>query len=322
MDRELLIEIGVEEVPASWLPSLTAQMTDVLAAELKAARLDIDGPVESWTTPRRLTARVTKVAERQTDLEEVVSGPPVSAARGADGQFTPAAVGFAKKNGVEPEALEELETPKGRYLAVRKRQRGRATVDALPAVMTGLLRNLAFPKTMRWDAWLEDGKGEFRFGRPVRWLLFLYGGRVVPYDIRRTESAQSPLVQDVRSGAMTYGHRFLTTSGRAGRAVKVKTFDDYKARLLEHFVVLEREDRRERIARELDVHAGRLGGRVHRAAAGQAGLLDEVPDLVEWPSVVAGTYSPEFLSLPEEVLTTTMIHHQHYFPVVDDHGRL
>jgi glycyl-tRNA synthetase beta chain len=322
MDRELLIEIGVEEVPASWLPGLTTQLADVLAAELKTARLDIDGPVESWTTPRRLTVRVARVAERQTDLEEVVSGPPVAAARGADGQFTPAALGFAKKNGVEPGELEEIDTPKGRYLAVRKRQRGRAAVDALPAVMTGLLRGLAFPKTMRWDAWLEDGKGEFRFGRPVRWLLFLYGGRVVPYDIRRTESAQSPLVQDIRSGAMTYGHRFLTTSGRAGRAVKVKTFDDYKARLLEHFVVLEREDRRERIARDLDVHAGRLGGRVHRAAAGQAGLLDEVPDLVEWPSVIAGTYPAEFLSLPEEVLTTTMIHHQHYFPVVDEHGRL
>jgi glycyl-tRNA synthetase beta chain len=322
MDRELLIEIGVEEVPASWLPGLTTQLTDVTTAQLKAARLDVDGPVESWTTPRRLTVRVYRVAERQTDLEEVVSGPPVSASRGADGQFTPAAIGFAKKNGVEPDALEEIDTPKGRYLAVRKRQRGKASVDALPDVMTGLLRGLAFPKAMNWDAWLDDGKGEFRFGRPVRWLLFLYGGRVVPYDIRRTESAQSPLVQDVRSGATTYGHRFLTTSGRAGRAVKVKTFDDYKARLLEHFVVLEREDRRERIARDLDVHAGRLGGRVHRAAAGQAGLLDEVPDLVEWPAVVAGTFPAEFLALPEEVLTTTMIHHQHYFPVVDDHGRL
>ena len=322
MDRELLIEIGVEEVPASWLPGLTTQLTDVTTAQLKAARLDVDGPVESWTTPRRLTVRVYRVAERQTDLEEVVSGPPVSASRAADGQFTPAAIGFAKKNGVEPDALEEIDTQKGRYLAVRKRQRGKASVDALPDVMTGVLRGLAFPKAMNWDAWLDDGKGEFRFGRPVRWLLFLYGGRVVPYDIRRTESAQSPLVQDVRSGATTYGHRFLTTSGRAGRAVKVKTFDDYKARLLEHFVVLEREDRRERIARDLDVHAGRLGGRVHRAAAGQAGLLDEVPDLVEWPAVVAGTFPAEFLALPEEVLTTTMIHHQHYFPVVDDHGKL
>lgn len=322
MDRELLIEIGVEEVPASWLPSLTTQLADVASAQLKAARLNVDGPVESWTTPRRLTVRVHRVAERQTDLEEVLSGPPVSAARGADGQFTPAAIGFAKKNGVEPDALEEIDTPKGRYLAVRRRQRGRASVDALPDVMTGLLRGLAFPKSMNWDAWLDDGKGDFRFGRPVRWLLFLYGGRVVPYDIRRTESAQSPLVQDVRSGATTYGHRFLTTSGRAGRAVKVKTFDDYKARLLEHFVILDREDRRERIARELEVHAVRLGGRVHRAAAGQAGLLDEVPDLVEWPSVVAGVFPAEFLALPEEVLTTTMIHHQHYFPVVDEHGKL
>ena len=188
--------------------------------------------------------------------------------------------------------------------------------------MYGLLRGLAFPKHMNWDAWLDDGKGDLTFGRPIRWLLFLYGGRVVPFDIRRTEAAQAPLVQEVRSGAMTYGHRFLTTSGRAGRAVKVKTFDDYKARLMEHFVILEREERRERIARELDVHAGRLGGRVHRAAALQAGLLDEVPDLVEWPSVVPGIFPSEFLALPEEVLTTTMIHHQHYFPVVDDHGKL
>jgi glycyl-tRNA synthetase beta chain len=188
--------------------------------------------------------------------------------------------------------------------------------------MYGLLRGLAFPRHMNWDAWLDDGKGELTFGRPIRWLLFLYGGRVVPFDIRRTDAAQAPLVQEVRSGAMTYGHRFLTTSGRAGRAVKVKTFDDYKARLMEHFVILEREERRERIARELDVHAGRLGGRVHRAAALHAGLLEEVPDLVEWPSVVPGIFPAEFLALPEEVLTTTMIHHQHYFPVVDDHGKL
>ena len=99
MDRELLIEIGVEEVPASWLPSLTAQLTEVTTAQLKAARLDVDGPVESWTTPRRLAVRVHRVAERQTDLEEVVNGPPVSAARGAYGEFTQAAIGFAKKNG-------------------------------------------------------------------------------------------------------------------------------------------------------------------------------------------------------------------------------
>ena len=131
--------------------------------------------------------RAARVAERQTDLEEVVSGPPASALKGPDGAPMPAAVGFAKKNGVEVSELEEIETPKGRYLAFRKRQRGRAAVDALPDVMYGLLRGLAFPKHMNWDAWLDDGKGDLTFGRPIRWLLFLYGGRVVPFDIRRTE---------------------------------------------------------------------------------------------------------------------------------------
>jgi glycyl-tRNA synthetase beta chain len=322
MDRELLIEIGTEEIPASWLPGLTRQLAEVAAAQLAAFRLDVNAPVETYSTPRRLTLCVPKVADRQTDFEEVVMGPPVAAATGPDGQPTPAAVGFAKKHGVEVEALERVETPKGTYLAYRKRQRGRAAVDALPDVLGAILRGLSFPKQMHWDAWLDDGKGELTFGRPIRWLLFLFGGRVVPFDIRRSDAAESALVQDVRSGPATYGHRFLATSGRAGRAVKVKTFDDYRARLMEHFVILEREERRERIGRDLDLHAERLGGRVHRSAAGQAGLLDEVPDLVEYPSVVSGTFSREFLSLPEEVLTTTMIHHQHYFPVCDDTGAL
>ena len=322
MDRELLIELGLEELPASWLPPLTRQLADVTDAQLKAHRLGAGVQSEGYATPRRLTVRVARVAERQSDLEELVNGPPVSAATGPDGQPTQAALGFAKKNGVEVADLERVETPKGTYLAFRKRQRGRAAVDALPDVMTGILRGLAFPKQMHWDACLEDGKGELTFGRPIRWLLFLYGGRVVPYEIRRTEAAAGPLVQDVRSGPVTYGHRFLTTSGRAGRAVKVKTFDDYRARLHEHFVILDREERREKIVRELDLHARRLGGRVHKTSAHQSGLLDEVPDLVEYPTVVAGTFAAEFLDLPEEVLTTTMIHHQHWFPVTDEAGKL
>jgi glycyl-tRNA synthetase beta chain len=322
MDRELLIELGVEELPASWLPPLTRQLAEVTDAQLTLQRLGADARAEAYSTPRRLAVRVARLAERQADLEELLTGPPVSAAAGPDGQPTPAALGFAKKNGVEVGDLERVQTPKGAYLAFRKRQRGRAAVDALPDVLTGVLRGLSFPKQMHWDAWLEDGKGELTFGRPIRWILFLYGGRVVPYDIRRTEGAAGPLVQDVRSGPVTYGHRFLTTSGRAGRAVKVKTFDDYHARLLEHFVILGREERRERIVRELDLHARRLGGRVHRVAALNAGLLEEVPDLVEYPSVVAGTFAPDFLDLPEEVLTTTMIHHQHYFPVTDEAGKL
>ena len=322
MDRELLIEIGCEEIPASWLPNLTRQVGEQLDVRLKELRLETDAPAETYSTPRRLTARVVKVAERQTDFEELVTGPPVSAAFKPDGEPTPAAAGFAKKYGVEVAALERKDTPKGTYLAYTVRQRGKATVDVLPDVMGGLLRSLTFPKQMRWDAYLEDGRGDLVFARPIRWLVLLYGGRVVPFVIRRTELAQGPTVQDIRTGANTYGHRFLTTSGRAGRAIKVKTFDDYEARLLENFVILQRGERESKIKRELETHARKLGGRVSGLVAAHSSLLQEVPDLVEYPSVVAGHFPVEFLQLPEEVLTTTMIHHQHYFPVVDDEGKL
>jgi glycyl-tRNA synthetase beta chain len=322
VDRELLIEIGCEEIPASWLPGLTRQVAAHLDARLKDARLDTDAPAESYSTPRRLTARVAKLAERQTDHEELVTGPPISAAYKPDGNPTPAAIGFARKYGVEIGALERSETGKGTYLAYRVRQRGKATVDVLADVMGGLLRDLTFPKQMRWDAYLEDGKGDLVFARPIRWLILLYGGRVVPFVIRRADNAQGPLVQDIRSGPNTYGHRFLTTSGRAGRAIKVKTFDDYQARLLENFVILDRGERESKIRRELEAHARRLGGRVSGLVAAQSSLLQEVPDLVEYPSVIAGHFPVEFLQLPEEVLTTTMIHHQHYFPVVDEDGKL
>jgi glycyl-tRNA synthetase beta chain len=321
MDRELLIEIGTEEIPASWIPPLTTDLGRRLEDRLKEFRLAPAAPVETFSTPRRLTVCIGRLAERQTDLEEVVTGPPVAAAVGADGLPSPAAVGFAKKHGVEPEALQRLETPKGVYLAVRKQQRGRAAVDVLPDVLSGLLRDLTFPRLMRWDAMLEDGRGELPFGRPIRWLLFLYGGRVVPFSIYRTSLAQGPLVQEVRSGAVTFGHRFLTTSGRAGRAIKVKSFDDYRKRLAENFVVLERSERHDRIARELDVEARRRGGRIATSLVGH-GLLQEVPDLVEYPAVVSGSFAEEFLALPHEVLATTMIHHQHFFPVVTDHQRL
>ncbi|MQA29839.1 MAG: glycine--tRNA ligase subunit beta [Luteitalea sp.] len=322
VERELLLEIGCEEIPAGWLPSLTNQIGEVVVAALREHRLEPGSPAETYSTPRRLTVRILRLAERQTDLEELVNGPPVSASFRSDGTPTPAATGFAAKNGVEVHTLERVETAKGVYLAFRRRQRGKAAVDVLPSVLGGTLRALAFPKSMQWDAMLEDGRGSLPFGRPIRWILFTYGGRVVPFTIARTPAAQTAQVQEVASGAVTYGHRFLTTSGRAGRAIKVRSFDEYRARLLENFVILERAERHNKIARELDAKAQRLQGRVSRAVHGRSGLLDEVPDLVEYPSVVAGTFAIEFLELPEEVLTTTLIHHQHYFPVDGEDGRL
>ena len=315
MDRELLIEIGTEELPASWLPGLTAQFGARIEARLAEERMPVDTPVETFSTPRRLVVRAARVSERQTDFEELVMGPPVSAAVGADGQMTGAGLGFARKQGVEPAALQRVETPKGVYLAYRRQLRGKTAIDVLPGVLAAALRDLQYPKHLRWDALLDDGKGELLSGRPIRWVLFLYGGRVVPFDILRPPSAAGPLVQDVRSGAVTFGHRFLTTSGRAGRAIKVKSFDDYRKRLSENFVVIERGERHDRIGRELDAEARRRGGRVSISPAGQH-ALDEVPDLVEYPAVVSGTFPDEFLRLPSEVLTTTMIHHQHFFPLV------
>jgi len=320
MDRELLLEIGVEELPAGWLPGLTRQLADRLGARLTEYRISAGAPVETYSTPRRLAARVGKIAERQEDLEETVSGPPVSAAVAADGTPTPAGLGFAKKQGVSFEELTRVKTAKGEYLAYHKRQRGKSAVDTLPDLLGALLRDLTFPKQMHWDAKLDDGRGEFLFGRPIRWLLFLYGGRVGPFTIGRTPGAAGPQVLDVESGALTYGHRFLTTSGRAGRSIKVRSFDEYQMRLSEHFVVLSHAERRDRIARELESHARRLGGRVHLKAHAQ--LIDEVADLVEYPGVVAGFFDAGFLDLPQEVLATTLVHHQHYFPVVTEKGEL
>ncbi len=322
MDRELLLELGCEEIPASWLPTLTNQVGETLAAQLRERRLAPETAVETFSTPRRLMVRIERIPERQTDLEEVLNGPPVSASFTADGAPTPAAAGFAAKQGVEVSALERVKTPKGEYLAFRKRVRGKTAVDVLPDALGGTLRALTFPKLMRWDAMLEDGKGELLFGRPIRWILYTYGGRVVPFTISRTPGAQTGQVQDVSAGAVTYGHRFLTTSGRAGRAIKVRSFDEYRARLLENFVILERAERHNKIARELDAKAQRLQGRVSRMLHHDSGLLLEVPDLVEYPAVIAGTFAREFLDLPEEVLTTTLIHHQHYFPVEGEDGKL
>ena len=129
MNRELLIELGVEELPASWLPPLTRQLAEVTARQLDAQRLAMDAPPDAYSTPRRLAVRVAGIAERQRDSEELLTGPPVSAATGPDGRPTPAASGFAKKHGVAVGDLEHVQTPKGSYLAYRNRLRGKSAVD-------------------------------------------------------------------------------------------------------------------------------------------------------------------------------------------------
>ena len=321
MYRELLIEIGCEELPASWMPPLVGQLGACVGARLEEARLACPTPPEAFATPRRLAVRAARVADRQPDLEETLTGPPVRAAFTPAGDPTPAATGFARKHGVAVERLIRIETPKGTYLAHQRRQRGRAARSVLGGVLAATLRDLAFPKQMHWDARLDDGRGDLPFGRPIRWLVFLFGGRVVPFVIGRTPEAAARGGAPIRAGSATRGHRFFARDGRPGRPVRVGSFDEYRKALKRRYVLLTRDERRARLEKKLETQAKRLGG-VVGGAGGAASLLDEVPDLVEYPSVVAGRFPEEFLSLPEEVLKTTMIHHQHYFPVTAGGGRL
>ena len=186
--EELLIEIGVEELPAAWMPGLTRSCR---SGSKRGSRNSASRPARRSSLQHAAAAdgAIAQIAERQDDLEETITGPPVSAAFDKDGQPTPAALGFAKKQGVGFEQLTRAQTPKGEYLAFTSTKRGRSAVDTLPDVLAGLLRDLAFPKQMHWDAKLDDGSGELLFGRPIRWLLFLYGGRVVPFTIGRTPAA-------------------------------------------------------------------------------------------------------------------------------------
>ena len=320
-NRVLLVEVGCEEMPASWIPGLEAQLAERLAARLAEARIAARTPVRTFVGPRRLVATVAELADRQSDLQEIVTGPPVRAAFDAQGEPTRAALGFARKQGVDVSDLERIETPKGEYLACHRRQPGRATPSMLGGVLSATLRDLAFPKAMRWDATLDDGRGEFLFGRPVRWLLFLFGGRVVRFTIGRTPGAAASGVAPVRAGNVTYGHRFFARDGQPGQPIEVSSFADYRQRLARAYVSIDRGERRARVTRKLAAAARKVGG-APAPIEKQSALAREVPDLVEHPAVVTGTFPREFLDLPDEVLSTTMVHHQHYFPVIDADGGL
>ena len=322
MEPELLVEIGCEELPATWLPGLTAQLGDVLADRLSTWGLSDGCVVESFSTPRRLVARVARILDRQLERSETATGPPVSAAFDADGEPTKAGMGFARKQGVAIEALERVETEKGTYLAYRRVVPGQSAEDVLPSVLAETLRRLSFPKKMHWDAVLDDGRGNLLFGRPIRWLVFLFAGRVVPFVIGRTPQSTSTHVSAVHAGSTTYGHRFLGPDGSAGRALEVTSFEAYRRQMASHFVVLDRQDRQDRITEQLDTLAAGQGGRAWLPPGAQGSVLEELPDLVEYPTVIVGAFAPEFLELPHEVLTTAMIHHQHYLPVADNAGRL
>jgi glycyl-tRNA synthetase beta chain len=307
--REFLLEVGVEEMPAPWLPGLGEQLQKRFQEGAAREHLDPAGARVLWT-PRRLVLRAD-VAARQADREERVFGPALKVARDAKGEWTNAALGFARKSGVAPEALEQAPkdpaAPGELHLVFLKKTAGRPTAEILPGVVSGTLRGLAFPKRMSWDAWLPDGKGAFPFGRPIRWLVMLLGGEVVPFAIHELVNGEPGRVM-VQSGNETYGHRFLPREVARG-PLAVTDFAALEQLLRERFVILDPQERARRIREDLLHHTG------GRAPADDHGLPAEWRDLVEYPTVVAGRVPSEFRSLPTEVLQTVLVHHQKYVPL-------
>ncbi len=293
---DLLFEIGAEELPAGFVPPAIEQLERDLAKALDDARL-VHGEVKALGTPRRLAVYARDVAARQADARTEAFGPPVAQAYDAEGKPTPAALGFARSQGVDVSALERAQTPKGERVAVTKTEKGKRAEQVLPALVEKLVHGLRFRKSMRsrWD--------EVTFARPVRWLVALYGGR--PLKIRFGELV---------SGGVTYGHRF-----KAPKAIRLTgSPEDYVAKLRKAFVVVDPAERRAAVEQELARAAKAAGGRV----LDNPGLVDEVTNLVEVPTGIAGEFEKQNLELPREVVISEMRSHQRYFAVVDAAGTL
>jgi glycyl-tRNA synthetase beta chain len=306
---EFLLEIGCEEIPASWLDGTAKQLGERFVEIASREVLDPRDLRLAWA-PRRLVVSA-ELSLRQADQEQVVWGPSLKAARDASGQWTNAATGFARKNGVVPEQLQMAAknpaAPLEQNLQFVKKTSGRPTPEVLPAVIPAVLRALAFPKRMNWDAWLDDGKGSFPFGRPIRWIVALFGGEVVPFTIFTAEAGSRGAVL-VRASDTTRGHRFLPR-GAAGRPIRVASFSDLQDKLRSAFVLMDPAARGARI---------RSGLAAASAFADGLGITAEWDNLVEYPTVVSGSIPEEFQALPREVLETVLVHHQKYLPVVSN----
>ncbi len=295
MAREFLLEIGTEEIPARFIPPVLEEMAATFKRLLEQERLAV-GEVLTWGTPRRLALVAREVAEAQAEVTEEVIGPPKAVAFGATGQPTPAALGFAKNQGVAVADLIEVDTPRGVYLAVSKRTAGRPAAERLKEVLPGFILGLSFPKSMRW------GSLSLTFARPIHWILARLGSEVVPFPLG-----------DVQSGGVTYGHRFL-----APQALQVAEAAGYVAALRQAQVIVDPAERRAYLEAELTKAAAQVGGEV----VPNPGLLEENTFLVEYPSVVCGNFEDKFLALPDEVLITSMREHQRYFSLRGKDGRL
>lgn len=295
MAKDFVLEIGTEEIPARFMGPAISQMEEISRSWLKDNRLDCED-VSAYGTPRRLVVYITGLAEKQEEFSEEVKGPAAKAAFAADGNPTKAAEGFARGQGVSLHDLIVKETPNGEYVFAVKKQAGVETVDILPEFCSSVIHGLSFPKPMRW------ADKEMRFARPIRWLLSLLGEEIVPFQ-----------VEGLASGRVTYGHRFLSKG-----PVTVNYAGEYFERLRAQYVIVDHTARKQMIWDQVTALAAREGGEV----IPDDELVEEVTQLLEYPTALCGGFNEKYLRLPREVLITPMREHQRYFPVVGPDGRL
>lgn len=286
-----LLEVGTEELPADFVASAIKQWQSRLPKALDENFLAPES-IEVYGTPRRLAMLIQGLPVQQPDREEEVKGPPASAAF-KDGKPTPAAVGFARKQGVEVEALSVRDTDKGAFVFALKKTNGRLATEILTQLIPQWIFGLEGKRFMRW------ADGDLRFPRPVRWLVALLDGEILPLELVNGSKT-------IKSDRISSGHRVLHPE-----PVQISQASDYVQSLHSAYVAVEPNERREKIQQGVKEAAQKLEGK----ASMYPELLAEVTNLVEWPTAIVGKFDPEFLNLPSEVVTEVMVTHQRYFPV-------
>ncbi|HKS73132.1 MAG TPA: glycine--tRNA ligase subunit beta [Terriglobales bacterium] len=292
---EFLLEIGCEEIPARMIDSAQAELVSRVGALLAREALGSADSISALSTPRRLSVTAS-VAAAQPDVTEQVNGPSVSVAF-KDGQATPAAHAFAKKVGLDVSRLSRVTTPKGEYLSAQVTKEGRSASDILSETLPREIAGIYWPKNMYWQ------KPSEKFVRPVRWLVAMLDGQVVPLEF-----------DGVQAGSVSRGHRLL-----ADRSVQIPQAGSAYIEALQKVKVLGREAREQQIRKALDSATRTIPGARWRE---DSALLDKVVNLTEFPSVILGNFEAEFLELPEEVLVTVMRDHQNYFAIEDANHNL
>ncbi|MDR1677167.1 MAG: glycine--tRNA ligase subunit beta, partial [Deltaproteobacteria bacterium] len=293
---DFILELGVEEIPASYFGPATNFIRERITHTLTAEGLTFDR-IMVWGGPRRLAVGLWGLLLLQPDVEEEIIGPPLSAAYDSNGNPTKAAQGFAKGQGVSIGELYTENTPKGPYLAVKKSRKGRATAEILSELIPTILESLPFPKVMRW------GDGTYQFVRPVHWLLAVLNGETLPLSF-----------VGIRSGKVSFGHRFLHPG-----PVVITNPDEYPERLAEAHVLVDFEARRDQVKKEITRVIEEANSDLKVVLDDD--LVDEVANLLEEPFAILGHYDSQFLDLPLTVASTAMKEHQRYFPITDSQGR-